>query len=741
MKTTPRRGFRRPALLVALALLVMLVVPLAGTALANHGDRNLDAEPETATRGVGATHTITARLCENDPTNLAEPGNCDDNAPADQSSGAIRIHFENEGGPNDPDNSTSRTTPDRTCNIFPVDNPENPDTPFECSFSYVGLESGTDTWRAWIDHDSNASTDNSDAAEGRNESMTPGATANNCGSLPGPAEPDCTDVVEVTWAEGGPATVDCDDENGPDTERETNPSGSGQSNETYSCEVRDAQGNFTGDADPNTNGVQQFRVHGEVENGVNDPQQDGATYATEDYGCNVGRAGQQNEIEGRCTITVTQAEGEEGTAEICFWVGTLDEGTGAATCGDEATGENQSSGGADSGNDLADQTEKTWRAGSAAQGGLDAEPETDQGVTGDQKSITATVYDEFGAPVNENNTVNFEFFQGSAFDTDGNSPATPDDSCDTNGGSACTITYSSPDPGRDLVCVWIQGHGTPVMVGNNQNGTCDGEGQTDGDDVAGTATPPAPANDDIDVVSKVWRNATPATDLDCSPETATTERDEDHTIDCTATDGTNGVSGTEVDIEAVGANDPDGSNSPTSPDFTCTTDNDGTCSVTHNPAAGSDTGETTYRAWIDEDYTDTTNESDGGEARDETATPGAAEPDNTDVVSNEWVADSERTISLDSNRNKQERGKRVRFTGSIDGDPNCEDGETVRLRRSVKSGGFKTMATTVTDNSGDFEFEIVVRKTRDYKAVAPATSAPDACDKARSPVVRVRVTD
>ncbi len=81
----------------------------------------------------------------------------------------------------------------------------------------------------------------------------------------------------------------------------------------------------------------------------------------------------------------------------------------------------------------------------------------------------------------------------------------------------------------------------------------------------------------------------------------------------------------------------------------------------------------------------------------------------------------------------------MRLFGEIDGDPNCEDGETVRLRRSIRGGGFKTIATTATDNTGDYEFELVVRKTKKYKTVAPATTTPDACQKAISNTVTVNV--
>lgn len=750
MRSIGRRHFRRASLFVSVAMFALLLIPFAGPAAANHGARILDVTPDSAGKGVGALHTLTANLCtfpsppnpdaEEDPDTTCIPNG------ATFGTGPINIDFEFEPLPppfsdesaNDPDNGFSPATPDMTCSVA-----ANANT---CTVSYTGVSSGDDQIRAWIDHDDNDATTEADTVEQQDERAVPGSqptgppdASPDCAAA-GPAEEDCTDVVVVAWSGGAPATLDCDDATGPDTERETNPSGGASGNETYTCFVKDAQGNPTGDADPNTNGTQEVRVNAEVKNGVNDPDDpDSESYADNgDYDCRTGagRGGSDPPV-GQCSITVTQGELETGTATICFWVG--DETAGMNLCSNEPTGENQTGLTADTGNDLADQTELTWVARSSANGGVDAEPETAALETGEDHTITATVYDQFGSAFNGNTVVNFEFFNGSVSDTDGNTPGTPDDTCTTNNASSCSITYSSPDAGRDLVCVWI--NAAPTMSGTNHNGTCDGEGLNDADDTAGSADAPDPRDDDVDVVSATWRNADPATELDCEPENGSTDREEDHVITCTANNDSGGVEGTEVDVEAVGANDPDGSNTPSSPDFTCTTDNTGSCEVTHEGAKSNDTGETTYRGWIDEDYFHGTNESDGGEGQNEENNPGGAEPDDTDVVKNQWGTDPARTISLDSNRNRQERGKKVRFNGDIDGDPNCEDGETVRLRRSVKSGGYKTMATTVTDNSGDFQFEIVVRKTRRYKAVAPATNAPDVCNKAKSPAVRVRVTN
>jgi hypothetical protein len=302
MKRISSTKGRRWGAFMAVAVLSSLVFPLSGVALANHGDRVLDVEPETFTRGVGTTHTMTATLCDYTFDEGPPPSESCPAFPATFSSGPINIDFENEGGPNDTD-GTSRQTPDLTCSV--------PAGSSSCQVSYVGTASGTDTWRAWIDHDDDNTTDDSDSDEPRNEAnenpIQNPDTDTTCGGRGTPqtgsenGEPDCTDVVSVTWTVGAPTTVDCDDQTGPDKESEVNPSGGAQGNETYTCQARDSQGNATGDYDANTNGTQDLWIYGEVENGVNDPDEtDGdpndsdATYNSPDYSCRTG-AGRMNQ--------------------------------------------------------------------------------------------------------------------------------------------------------------------------------------------------------------------------------------------------------------------------------------------------------------------------------------------------------------------------------------------------------------------------------------------------------------
>ncbi|MDQ3983058.1 MAG: hypothetical protein M3271_10310, partial [Actinomycetota bacterium] len=601
-------GFSRGGRFVSAALVTVLLasmavlVPLAAPAAANHPNACLDLTPETATNQTGASHIITATLRTITATCT---GAAVTPAGAGGGGGPVNVDFEITG-PGDVDGGNTPDTPDLTCNIG-----VNAST---CTEAYASAATGTDTIRGWIDHDG----------------LTPaqgGVTEADLGETQAAEDGDITDVVSKTWTAGAASRLDCDDQTGPDTEHEINPSLSGAaSNEIYTCRVTDAAGN----------GIPNTLVSGEVMGAPNDPDAtNGASFDSPDYACTTGG-------NATCQVTVTQVEGDVGSSLICFWIGTAAQGQ--TLCGNEAAEEGAAGNGSDNANDAADAVSKTWAARSAAGGGVDAEPETDTNNLGEQHTITATVYDQFGDPFQGNTQVRFEFFLGSPSDPandGGNTTATPDRTCTTNNSATCSVTYTQANtPGTDLVCVWT--NAAPGMANNNATGTCGGEGLTDADDAAGAADPPAPADDDTDVVQKIWQNPNAPARLDCTPETDTNPTGTAHAVTCTATNMFgNLTAGAVIDVEATGPSDPDGTNTPLVPDFTCTTAANGTCTFTHGPGGTGNSntpGTTLYRAWIDADNNNTTNESDANEGRDEAATPGTrAEPDNTDVVAKTWV--------------------------------------------------------------------------------------------------------
>jgi hypothetical protein len=370
---------------------------------------------------------------------------------------------------------------------------------------------------------------------------------------------------------------------------------------------------------------------------------------------------------------------------------------------------------------------------------------------GQERQLTATVYDQFGAQYQGDTPVMFEFFSGSPTDrtaenSDGNSPATPDETCTTDNSPTCTETYTqATTAGRDLICAWI---GTaPGMSLNNRNdrGTCLNERRADADDDETQADPPAPVNDRRDVVSTVWKNDPEATIVECTPETDSKVARTKHTLRCTATTGEpdSGVPNTEIDVEAQGANDPDNGNSKKSPDFTCTTNQNGVCMVSHGGGRRTrDAGLTNYIAWADADYHDDTIEADNDEERDESKTAGAtAEPDTTDAVQNRWLSGA-REVILNASKNNVDRGDRIRLAGRVDADneaSGCEAGQRIVLQK--KDPGDKKFTNTkleaTTNNNGGYAFEDVrVWKDTIFRAAATYKGG---CEKSKSNWQRVNV--
>lgn len=276
---------------------------------------------------------------------------------------------------------------------------------------------------------------------------------------------------------------------------------------------------------------------------------------------------------------------------------------------------------------------------------LDCEPETDSNPTGSSHTITCTVENDQGLPV--------EDVHVDAEATGANDPETPSaytprqpdfDSathCTTDEDGECDIIHggtTSPtsEAGQTTYRIWID-----VDENNNTTEADPTEGRNE-ESEEGSRPDPENAPDDTDVVQKTWL-AVPQ--LQCDPEVAGPRTGSAHTVTCNARDASGApVTGTPIDMEATGVNNPDGNATLTSPDFSCTTSTNGSCSMIHGPAPGgrgttTTAGTTTYRAWVDTSNSNTVAEADTGEGRDEGATPGSrTEPDNTDVMEAIWSA-------------------------------------------------------------------------------------------------------
>jgi hypothetical protein len=104
----------------------------------------------------------------------------------------------------------------------------------------------------------------------------------------------------------------------------------------------------------------------------------------------------------------------------------------------------------------------------------------------------------------------------------------------------------------------------------------------------------------------------------------------------------------------------------------------------------------------------------------------------------QWDISGARTISIRSNKSSVPAGHKVNISGSIDGAGACESEQKVRLMaRRLNATRFQRVTSTVTDASGDYLFQVLVKRSKKYKTVAPAA---EVCDVARSRAITVRAT-
>jgi hypothetical protein len=102
----------------------------------------------------------------------------------------------------------------------------------------------------------------------------------------------------------------------------------------------------------------------------------------------------------------------------------------------------------------------------------------------------------------------------------------------------------------------------------------------------------------------------------------------------------------------------------------------------------------------------------------------------------------DRSLILDTNKGKVEKGRRVVVSGQIDAALNeaeCESNQTVELERKGKddpNSAFKTFRTVHSEATGNFDTRVTLRETRIFRAVARETAA---CDREVSNTKKVRV--
>jgi hypothetical protein len=130
-------------------------------------------------------------------------------------------------------------------------------------------------------------------------------------------------------------------------------------------------------------------------------------------------------------------------------------------------------------------------------------------------------------------------------------------------------------------------------------------------------------------------------------------------------------------------------------------------------------GSTTVYVWLDSSGDDL---------------PTTGEPSRTATVS--WQPPGDRTISISSNKSSVRKGRRVRLSGSIEGDPACSSAQAVEIQsKPLRGGSFGTVKTVTTDEEGLYSTRVKIRSSRRFRAVAPEAGA---CVDARSNTITVR---
>ncbi len=307
----------------------------------------------------------------------------------------------------------------------------------------------------------------------------PAGTPVQAGSV---AEPDDTDVVQITWTSFINARLDCDDSN-PANGQDTEYNPPTIRDENYICTLT----SLDNPALP----IAGAKIDAERLGGVGDV--DGAADGPADFNdlCTT-------DASGRCPATVQTLTGE-GNTTICFWAEPGD----VANTNFSSSGTGIDGGDCDAGGEPVDEPEGNdvtdavlLDIGPARAIRLDAGPESVVSGPGSLFAYSTQVWDQFDSPFAGDVEVRAEYFSGSPLDADGNTPASPDGTCHTDANGRCSISTAKQSAlGTNLVCIWINTPDSSVdeMIGNGGD-TADGS-CGDSDDNRFDEVPTDPTSD------------------------------------------------------------------------------------------------------------------------------------------------------------------------------------------------------------------------------------------------------
>jgi hypothetical protein len=105
------------------------------------------------------------------------------------------------------------------------------------------------------------------------------------------------------------------------------------------------------------------------------------------------------------------------------------------------------------------------------------------------------------------------------------------------------------------------------------------------------------------------------------------------------------------------------------------------------------------------------------------------------------ITKADGTLTIDANKGKVEKGRKVTLTGQIDvhGNEGCERNRAIEIQRRLKSeddSKFATFVSVQTDVNGNYTIKVKAKKTYFYRAVVSET---EVCDDETSNTQKVRL--
>jgi hypothetical protein len=112
-------------------------------------------------------------------------------------------------------------------------------------------------------------------------------------------------------------------------------------------------------------------------------------------------------------------------------------------------------------------------------------------------------------------------------------------------------------------------------------------------------------------------------------------------------------------------------------------------------------------------------------------------PSPTTSPSPDPTTPAEGSMSIAASRAKIRKGRKVRLSGSIESTEVCTAGREVMVQSRRPGRNLRTKTVVTSDAQGDWSVRVRQKKTKEWRAVAPAT---EACQEITSNIVKVKVS-